>query len=86
MLYIDNSLSNAKKTLKEIQLLLHERVLYPPSTWFSIYNLLNGILQEKEKFNHAENIFSAALILSMLSYGDQRGKSNDAHDIMKYPT
>ena len=37
-LYIDNSLSNAKKSLK---LLLHEHVLYPPSTWFIIYNLLN---------------------------------------------
>ena len=83
-LYIDNSIQNSHKALKEIYSLLHERILYPPSHWFIIVNLLSGILYEKEKYFYAENYFSISLILSILNYGDPRGKNNDGHNIMTY--
>jgi hypothetical protein len=70
--------------LNKINTIVSEKILYKKINYQIIINLLNG-LYGTDNFLKEEEYFSKSLILSLIEYGEPRGRNNDGRSIMMYP-
>ena len=73
-----------KEILNKINTIVSEKILYKKINYQIIINLLNG-LYGTDNFLKEEEYFSKSLILSLIEYGEPRGRNNDGRSIMMYP-
>ena len=73
-----------KEILSKINSLLSAKILYKKLNYQIIINLLNG-LYGTDNFLKEGEYFNKALILSLIEYGEPRGRNNDGRSIMIFP-
>ena len=74
-----------EEVLKKINSIIKEKILYKKTNYQIIINLLNGLLYRKDNFLKVEEYFTKSLILSLIEYGEPRGRNNDGRSIMLFP-
>ena len=71
--------------LGKINVIVNNKIIYKKINYQIIINLLNGLLYSKDNFLKVEEYFTKSLILSLIEYGEPRGRNNDGRSIMMFP-
>ena len=71
--------------LNKINSIILEKILYKKINYEIVINLLNGMLLGADNFLKVEEYFTKSLILSLIEYGEPRGRNNDGRSIMMFP-
>jgi len=74
-----------EEVLEKINAINTDKILYKKVNYQIVINLLNGLLYSKDNFLKVEEYFTKALILSLIEYGEPRGRNNDGRSIMMFP-
>ena len=81
----NNQIKECEKIISSLNNIFENKVLYKQNNYNIIINLLNGLLNDKIDFLKTEKYCSKALILSLIQYGEPRGRNNDGNNIMLFP-
>ena len=76
---------SCEEILTKINNINTKNILYKKTNFQIIITLLNGLLYGKDNFLKVEEFFAKSLILSLVEYGEPRGRNNDGRSIMMYP-
>ena len=83
---VDNNKNKlCEEILNKINSIISDKIIYKKVNYQIIINILNGLLYGKENFLKVEEYFIKALILSLIEYGEPRGRNNDGRNIMMLP-
>ena len=80
-----NDIKQSEKIIKKINNIFEKKILYKKNNYNIIINLLNGLLYENINLLETDKFCSKALILSLIGYGEPRGRNNDGNNIMIFP-
>ena len=80
--YFDINISKAKKLLSEIKEICSNNYQLSFQE-LGIINLFEGLLQES--YFLSEQFFSISTMMTLLSFGEPRGRNNDSHGFMMFP-
>ena len=80
-----NQIKQCEKIMSKINQIFERNILYKQNNYNIIINILNGLLNDKIDFLKTEKYCSKALILSLIHYGEPRGRNNDGNNIMLFP-
>lgn len=84
--FIENDkMKLCEEVLEKINSISNSKILYKKVNYQIIINLLNGLLHSKDNFLKVEEYFTKALILSLIEYGEPRGRNNDGRSVMMFP-
>ena len=81
----NNNLKECEKIISKINDIFKNKILYKQNNYNIIINILNGLLNDKINFLKTEKYCSKSLILSLIQYGEPRGRNNDGNSIMLFP-
>ena len=81
--YFENNISKAKKFLTEIKEICSNGNYQLSFQELGIINLFEGLLQES--YFLSEQFFSISTMMTLLSFGEPRGRNNDCHGFMMFP-
>ena len=81
----NNNIKECEKVISKINDIFKNKILYKQNNYNIIINILNGLLNDKINFLKAEKYCSKSLILSLIQYGEPRGRNNDGNSIMLFP-
>ena len=80
-----NDIKQSEKIMKKINNIFENKILYKKNNYNIIINLLNGLLYENRNLLETDKYCNKALILSLIGYGEPRGRNNDGNNIMIFP-
>ena len=80
----DEQFKKCEKIISKINNLFKNKILYKQNNYYIIINLLNVIIYNNY-FLKADKYCNKALILSLIQYGEPRGRNNDGNNIMLFP-
>ena len=84
--YVENNqLKECEQIISKINNIFENKMLYKQNNYNIIINLINGLLNDKIDFLKTYKYFDKALILSLIQYGEPRGRNNDGNNIMIFP-
>ena len=79
-----NKIEKTKQIIKEIESLLSQKCFFDISNELTaVINLIEGLAEEG--YLKSEEYYSRCLILTLLSYGDARGRHNDSNGFALFP-
>ena len=81
----ENKIEQCQEILNKINDINKNKIIIKNNNYNIIINLLNGLIYEKIDFLKTEKYYSSALILSLIEYGEPRGRNNDGNNIMLFP-
>ena len=81
----NNQLKECEQIISKINNIFENKILYKQNNYNIIINLINGLLNDKIDFLKTYKYFDKALILSLIQYGEPRGRNNDGNNIMIFP-
>ena len=81
----NNNIKECEKIISKINDIFKNKILYKQNNYNIIINILNGLLNDKINFLKTEKYCSKSLILSLIQYGEPRGRNNDGNHIMLFP-
>jgi hypothetical protein len=81
----NNNIKECEKIITRINDIFKNKILYKQNNYNIIINILNGLLNDKINFLKTEKYCSKSLILSLIQYGEPRGRNNDGNNIMLFP-
>ena len=80
-----NQLNECEKIMEKINHIFENKIIYKLNNYNIIISLLNTLLNDKRDFLKTYNYSCKALILSLIQYGEPRGRNNDGNNIMIFP-
>ena len=84
--FVENEqFKKCEKIIVKINNLFKNKILYKQNNYNIIINLLNVFVFDKNNFLKADRYCNKALILSLIQYGEPRGRNNDGNNIMLFP-
>ena len=83
--FIENDkIKLCEEIVEKINSIMNGKIIYKRVNYQIIINLLNGLLYSKDNFLKVEEYFTKALILSLIEFGEPRGRYNDGRSIMMF--
>ena len=80
-----NQSKECEKIISKINNIFENKIIYKLNNYNIIINLLNTLYNDKMDFLRTHKSCSKALILSLIQYGEPRGRNNDGNNIMIFP-
>ncbi len=81
----NNKFKESEKIIGIINNIFENKIIYKLNNYNIIINLLNTLYNDKIDFLKTHKYCSKALILSLIQFGEPRGRNNDGNNIMIFP-